>query len=173
MVLHPLGDHRRQLPIERLGVTLDAAPVLPGGLLQPGYQSIAQDLRTPPDSAWWPIEFGFPAPEVEEGIVAHESGVDVGHHSTTGPGSVRPSAGSKPAACAGGLPRVLIAAGRLVAEGPEPRDAGQAAIAGDPLTDDLVWPGRGLAEMIEHLSDTGGRLTCPTRAPQSRSRSAI
>src|SRR4029453_4879738 len=26
VVLHPLGDHRRQLPIERLGVTLDAAP---------------------------------------------------------------------------------------------------------------------------------------------------
>jgi len=26
VVLHPLADHRRQLPIDRLGVTLDAAP---------------------------------------------------------------------------------------------------------------------------------------------------
>ncbi|WP_156748194.1 AAA family ATPase, partial [Mycobacterium sp. E3198] len=26
VVLHPLADHRRQLPIERLGITLDAAP---------------------------------------------------------------------------------------------------------------------------------------------------
>ena len=46
VVLHPLGDHRRQLPIERLGVTLDAAP---GFCLvvsyNPGYQSVLKDLK--------------------------------------------------------------------------------------------------------------------------------
>ena len=37
VVLHPLADHRRALPIDRLGVTLEAADgLLPGGLVQPG-----------------------------------------------------------------------------------------------------------------------------------------
>ncbi|MDT5219202.1 MAG: nitric oxide reductase NorQ protein, partial [Mycobacterium sp.] len=46
VVLHPLADHRRQLPIERLGVTLDAAPGF--GLVvsyNPGYQSVLKDLK--------------------------------------------------------------------------------------------------------------------------------
>ena len=44
VVLHPLADHRRQLPIERLGITLDAAPGF--GLVvsyNPGYQSVLKD----------------------------------------------------------------------------------------------------------------------------------
>ncbi|WP_155765559.1 ATP-binding protein, partial [Mycobacterium colombiense] len=46
VVLHPLADYRRQLPIERLGVTLDAAPGF--GLVvsyNPGYQSVLKDLK--------------------------------------------------------------------------------------------------------------------------------
>ena len=46
VVLHPLADHRRQLPIERLGITLDAAPGF--GLVvsyNPGYQSVLKDLK--------------------------------------------------------------------------------------------------------------------------------
>ena len=36
VVIHPLADHRRQLPIDRLGIVLDAAPgLLPGRVLQP------------------------------------------------------------------------------------------------------------------------------------------
>jgi len=46
VVLHPLADHRRQLPIERLGITLAAAP---GFCLvvsyNPGYQSVLKDLK--------------------------------------------------------------------------------------------------------------------------------
>src|SRR3984893_2058538 len=39
VVLHPLGDHRRQLPVDRLGVTLDAAPGFGFvGFLNPWYQ---------------------------------------------------------------------------------------------------------------------------------------
>ena len=77
VVLHPLADYRRQLPIERLGVTLDAAPGF--GLVvsyNPGYQSVLKDLKDSTRQRMVAIEFGFPAPEVEEGIVAHEAGVD-------------------------------------------------------------------------------------------------
>ena len=77
VVLHPLADHRRQLPIERLGVTLDAAP---GFCLvvsyNPGYQSVLKDLKDSTRQRMIAIELGFPPADLEEKIVAHEAGVD-------------------------------------------------------------------------------------------------
>ena len=61
VVLHPLADYRRQLPIERLGVTLDAAPGF--GLVvsyNPGYQSVLKDLKDSTRQRMVAIEFGFP-----------------------------------------------------------------------------------------------------------------
>ena len=76
VVLHPLGDHRRQLPVERLGVTLDAAP---GFSLvvsyNPGYQSVLKDLKDSTRQRMVAIEFGFPPADVEEKVVACESGI--------------------------------------------------------------------------------------------------
>jgi nitric oxide reductase NorQ protein len=77
VVIHPLTDHRRQLPIERLGLTLDAAP---GFCLvvsyNPGYQSVLKDLKDSTRQRMIAIELGFPPAEVEEKVVAHEAGVD-------------------------------------------------------------------------------------------------
>ena len=148
VVLHPLADYRRQLPIERLGITLDAAPGF--GLVvsyNPGYQSILKDLKDSTRQRMVAIEFGFPAPEIEEGIVAHESGVDP----ATAVELVKFGQAIRRLET-GGLrevasTRVLIAAGRLIAEGLTTRDAARAAIAG-PLTDDAAV-GRGLHEMID------------------------
>ncbi|MBB3604882.1 nitric oxide reductase NorQ protein [Mycolicibacterium sp. BK556] len=148
VVLHPLADHRRQLPIERLGVTLDAAPGF--GLVvsyNPGYQSVLKDLKDSTRQRMVAIEFGFPAPEVEEGIVVHEAGVDpaVAAELVRFGQAVRrlETGGLREVAST----RVLIAAGRLITEGLPMREAALAAIAG-PLTDDAVV-GRGLAEMID------------------------
>ena len=148
VVLHPLADHRRQLPIERLGVTLDAAPGF--GLVvsyNPGYQSVLKDLKDSTRQRMVAIEFGFPASDVEEGIVVHEAGVD----SATAAELVRLGQAIRRLET-GGLrevasTRVLIAAGRLVAEGLTMPEAARAAIAG-PLTDDVAV-GRALGEMIE------------------------
>ncbi len=148
VVLHPLADYRRQLPIERLGVTLDAAPGF--GLVvsyNPGYQSVLKDLKDSTRQRMVAIEFGFPTAEIEEGIVAHEAGVDraVAAELVRFGQAVRrlETGGLREVAST----RVLIAAGRLVAEGLSMREAALAAIAG-PLTDDAVV-GRGLAEMID------------------------
>jgi nitric oxide reductase NorQ protein len=146
-VLHPLADYRRQLPIERLGVTLDAAPGF--GLVvsyNPGYQSVLKDLKDSTRQRMVAIEFNFPATEVEEGIVAHEAGVEAG----TAAELVRFGQAIRRLET-GGLrevasTRVLIAAGRLVAEGLPITMAGEAAIAG-PLTDDVAVS-RSLKEMI-------------------------
>jgi nitric oxide reductase NorQ protein len=148
VVLHPLADHRRQLPIERLGVTLDAAPGF--GLVvsyNPGYQSVLKDLKDSTRQRMVAVEFGFPAADVEEAIVAHESGVD----DATAAELVRFGQAIRRLET-GGLrevasTRVLIAAGMLVREGLTMREAARAAIAG-PLTDDVAV-GKGLNEMIE------------------------
>jgi nitric oxide reductase NorQ protein len=148
VVLHPLADYRRQLPIERLGVTLDAAPGF--GLVvsyNPGYQSVLKDLKDSTRQRMVAIEFGFPAAEVEEGIVIHEAGVDraVAAELVRFGQAVRrlETGGLREVAST----RVLIAAGRLIAEGLSMREAAIAAIAG-PLTDDAAV-GRGLVEMID------------------------
>jgi nitric oxide reductase NorQ protein len=153
VVLHPLADYRRQLPIERLGVTLDAAPGF--GLVvsyNPGYQSVLKDLKDSTRQRMIAIEFGFPASEVEEDIVAHESGADA----ATAAELVRfgqairrlESGGLREVAST----RVLIAAGRLVVEGLSMYAAAEAAIAG-PLTDDVAV-NRSLKEMINvYLSE--------------------
>lgn len=148
VVLHPLADHRRQLPIERLGVTLDAAPGF--GLVvsyNPGYQSVLKDLKDSTRQRMVAIEFGFPATEVEEKIVVYEAGVNP----ATAAELVRLGHAIRRLE-AGGLrevasTRVLIAAARLAAEGLSMREAARAAIAG-PLTDDVAV-GRGLNEMID------------------------
>jgi nitric oxide reductase NorQ protein len=148
VVLHPLADYRRQLPIERLGLTIDAAPGF--GLVvsyNPGYQSVLKDLKDSTRQRMVAIEFSFPAPDVEEGIVRHEAGIDddVAKELVRFGLAIRrlETGGLREVAST----RVLIAAGRLVAEGLPIRDAARAAIAG-PLTDDASVS-RGLNEMID------------------------
>jgi nitric oxide reductase NorQ protein len=148
VVLHPLTDHRRHMPIDRLGLTLEAAP---GFCLvvsyNPGYQSVLKDLKDSTRQRMIAIEMDFPPAEVEEKIVAHESAVDpavaaelvrLGH-------AIRrlEHAGLREVAST----RVLVAAGLLVAAGVSLREAARAAVAG-PLTDDPVLTA-GLFELID------------------------
>src|ERR1700744_1711297 len=77
VVLHPLADYRRELPIERLGVTLTAAEGF--GLVvsyNPGYQSVLKDLKDSTRQRMVAIELGFPPGEVEQRVVEREAGVD-------------------------------------------------------------------------------------------------
>ncbi|MDX1385026.1 MAG: CbbQ/NirQ/NorQ/GpvN family protein [Thermoanaerobaculia bacterium] len=153
VVLHPLADHRRQLPIERLGLTLDAAA---GFCLvvsyNPGYQSILKDLKDSTRQRMVSIEFDFPAADVEEEIVSHEAGIA----GDAAAGLVRLARAIRRLENAGlrevASTRVLIAAGRLVAEGLAPREAARAAVVG-PLSDDASVSS-GLEKMIElYLED--------------------
>jgi nitric oxide reductase NorQ protein len=148
VVLHPLADHRRQLPLERLGITLDAAP---GFCLvvsyNPGYQSVLKDLKDSTRQRMIAIEFGFPSPEVEQQIVATEAGIVREQAARL----VRLGQAIRRAENTGlrevASTRVLIAAGRMAAEGLRLTTAAKAAIAG-PLTDDAA-AGSGLKKLIE------------------------
>src|SRR6266571_847677 len=79
VVLHPLADHRRQLPIDRLGVTLTAAP---GFCLvvsyNPGYQSVLKDLKDSTRQRMVAIEFGFPPPDSGEKTTPTDAGAPQG-----------------------------------------------------------------------------------------------
>ncbi|MGA7050752.1 MAG: CbbQ/NirQ/NorQ/GpvN family protein [Mycobacterium sp.] len=153
VVLHPLADHRRELPIERLGITLKAAPGF--GLVvsyNPGYQSVLKDLKDSTRQRMVAIEFGFPQKDVEEKVVAAEAGITLEQASELvrfGHAIRRlENAGLREVAST----RVLIAAGRLIADGLPATKAARAAIAG-PLSDDAATTA-GLIEMIDaYFSD--------------------
>ncbi|HEX3613608.1 MAG TPA: CbbQ/NirQ/NorQ/GpvN family protein [Sporichthyaceae bacterium] len=148
VVLHPLADHRRRLPIERIGVTLDAAP---GFCLvisyNPGYQSVLKDLKDSTRQRMVAIEMGFPPAAVEARIVAHEARLD----RPTADLLVRIGGVIRELRTAGlrevASTRVLIAAGKLISDGVPARTAILAAVTG-PLTDDHALT-RGLVELVD------------------------
>jgi nitric oxide reductase NorQ protein len=147
VVIHPLADHRRQLPIERLGIVIDASPEFCLVVsYNPGYQSVLKDLKDSTRQRMVAIELDFPPADVEEKVVCHEACVD---HEQAAPlvqlaHAIRrlETAGLREVAST----RVLIAAARLHADGVPLTTAARAAIAG-PLSDDPVITA-GLAEMI-------------------------
>jgi nitric oxide reductase NorQ protein len=76
VVLHPLTDDRRILPLERTGEQLVAPP---GFMLvvsyNPGYQSLLKALKPSTRQRFVAIEFSFLHPEQEIVVVAAESGL--------------------------------------------------------------------------------------------------
>jgi nitric oxide reductase NorQ protein len=76
VVLHPLTDDRRMLPIERTGEVLEAGPqFMLVASYNPGYQNILKSLKPSTRQRFLAIEFDFPAPEREIEIVMNESGL--------------------------------------------------------------------------------------------------
>ena len=136
VVIHPLADHRRQLPIDRLGTVLDAAEGF--GLVvsyNPGYQSVLKDLKDSTRQRMVAIELDFPPADVEEKVVCHEAGIEPDQASRL----VQLAQAIRRVEHAGlrevASTRVLIAAGRLAAAGLPLATAARAAVVG-PLTDD-------------------------------------
>ncbi|MGH9035904.1 MAG: CbbQ/NirQ/NorQ/GpvN family protein [Acidimicrobiia bacterium] len=148
VVLHPLADHRRQLVVERLGETLQA-PAEFGLVLSfnPGYQSVLKDLKDSTRQRLVTIELGFPPPDVEEKIVAHEAGVDpeVAAALVRLGQALRGLEGTGLREVAS--TRLLVATGQLAGEGLPLREAARAAVAG-AITDDPVTT-TGLGELID------------------------
>jgi nitric oxide reductase NorQ protein len=136
VVLHPLTDDRRVLPIERTGEQL----VAPSGFMlvvsyNPGYQNLLKSLKPSTRQRFVALTFGYPPPEIERRILITEAGVD-------------PSLADRLVKLAEALrrltdqdleetvsTRLLVMAARLVASGLPLAVACRAAIV-DALTDD-------------------------------------
>ena len=98
VVIHPLTDHRRQLPVDRLGITLEAAPGFQLVIsYNPGYQSVLKDLKDSTRQRFVAIELDFPPADIEVKVVSEEADVDLGIARSSA--SAEPSGGSRPAAC--------------------------------------------------------------------------
>jgi nitric oxide reductase NorQ protein len=79
VVLHPLADDRRILPLERAGELLVAHPDFQLVVsYNPGYQTLVKEFKPSTRQRFVAIELGFPPPDQEAEIIAHEAGVDRG-----------------------------------------------------------------------------------------------
>ncbi len=77
VVLHPLSDDRRILPIERTGEELVAPPEFMLVVsYNPGYQNLLKGMKPSTRQRFVSMRFSYPAPEHEQQIVRHESGAD-------------------------------------------------------------------------------------------------
>ncbi len=76
VAIHPLADARRCLPLERKNELLHAHPDFQLVIsYNPGYQRMLKDLKPSTKQRFVAIDFHYPSPDVETGIVMHEGGV--------------------------------------------------------------------------------------------------
>lgn len=77
VLIHPLTDDRRILPVEKLGTLIEAPDEFMLVIsYNPGYQSVLKDLKQSTRQRFISLEFTYPAFETEVQIVMHEGGVD-------------------------------------------------------------------------------------------------
>ena len=136
VLIHPLTDHRRLLPVEKRGQILEAAD---GFLLvisyNPGYQSALKDLKQSTRQRFIAMEFGYPPREQEAAIVEKESGVDKKNADLLARLAEKVRNLKEHGLQEGVSTRLLIYAGNLISKGISPRRACEAAVA-HALSDD-------------------------------------
>ncbi len=143
VVIHPLGDDRRILPIEKKSQIVEAHDdFMLVVSFNPGYQSILKDLKQSTRQRFLALDFTYPDPEAEAEIVEREAGVDA------------PVAESLVELASmirnlrdhgleeGVSTRLLVYAARLISQGVPARRAAEVTMT-RPLTDD--------PEMLEAL----------------------
>lgn len=137
VLIHPLTDDRRVLPVEKRGTILQA----PDEFMlvvsyNPGYQSVLKDLKQSTRQRFVGLEFDYPPPHLEADILMHEGNVDgqtardlvlIGEkvRNLKGHGLEE-----------GVSTRLLVYAAQLVSSGIHPHLACEVAIS-SPITDDL------------------------------------
>jgi len=136
VVIHPLTDARRMLPLEKKGEVIHAHPDFQVVIsYNPGYQSLMKDLKQSTKQRFGGLDFNYPAHDVEAEIVAHESGVtiDVAKNLVHIAERARNLKGH--GLDEGLSTRMLIYAGSLIAKGVAPLAACRVALV-RPITDD-------------------------------------
>lgn len=137
VIIHPLTDHRRQLPLEKKGQEIEAHEDFMLVIsYNPGYQTVLKDLKPSTKQRFIGINFDYPVAEIERSIVRNEV-PDV------------PDAWVDPLVALGQRARVLkdhgldeatstralVYAASMMAAGLSPQEACQVALI-NPVTDD-------------------------------------
>jgi nitric oxide reductase NorQ protein len=136
VVIHPLADDRRMLPMEKRGELLQAPPeFLLAMSYNPGYQSVLKELKHSTRQRFVAIEFQYPDATLEEKIIRTETGADAGMAAAL----VRLAQMTRNlkgnGLDEGASTRLLVHAAKLIARGIAPAAACHGAIA-EALSDD-------------------------------------
>jgi len=150
VVIHPLADDRRELPIEKTGELLTAPPdFLLAISYNPGYQSVLKDLKQSTRQRFVAMAFSYPESNLEAEIVAREGGVDA-HIAAALVRLAGMTRGLTDAGLVeGASTRLLIHAAKLMRQGIPARTACRATIT-EALTDDHELLGA-INEMVSSI----------------------
>jgi nitric oxide reductase NorQ protein len=137
VVLHPLADDRRILPLDRTGELLEAAP---GFMLvvsyNPGYQNILKGMKASTRQRFVALRFDYPIPQIEQQIVMQEGQVDqeLATRLVDLAGALRRLDSDLDEVAS---TRLLIYAARMMSSGLSPLEVCRCCLA-EPLSDDLI-----------------------------------
>ena len=136
VVIHPLTDHRRQLPLDKKGELIEAHPDFQLVIsYNPGYQSLMKDLKESTKQRFGGMYFDYPDEKIETAIVAREAGIDedaahklvqIAHRARNLKGHGLDEGIST---------RLLVYSGQLIGKGIDPVKACNMTMV-TPLTDD-------------------------------------
>lgn len=136
VVIHPLTDHRRQLPLDKKGELINAHDDFQLVIsYNPGYQSLMKDLKQSTKQRFTGMDFDYPDAATEISIVEKEAGIDtdlatklvkIAHSARRLKGHGLDEGIST---------RLLVYAAMLMAQGIQPRAACRMALV-RPITDD-------------------------------------
>lgn len=136
VVIHPLTDNRRVLPLEKKGEMVKAHPDFQVVIsYNPGYQSLMKDLKQSTKQRFGALDFDYPEHDMEARIVAHEGGIseDVASKLVSVAERARNLKGH--GLDEGISTRMLVYAASLIAKNVEPLGACRMALV-RPITDD-------------------------------------
>jgi nitric oxide reductase NorQ protein len=147
VVIHPLTDDRRVLPIEKKGEIVQA----PDDFMlvisyNPGYQSVLKDLKHSTKQRFVAIEFDYPKPDLEETILQEEAGIDADTAAKLVKIAEKVRNLRTHGLEEGVSTRLLVYAGQLIAAGVDPLEACESTIC-KPITDDVEMQ-RSIVEII-------------------------
>jgi nitric oxide reductase NorQ protein len=136
VVIHPLTDSRRILPLDKKGEVVHAHPDFQLVVsYNPGYQSSSKDMKPSTRQRFAALEFDYPAVPVETEIVAHEAGIDQDVAAKLVGIANRSRALKSHGLDEGISTRMLIYAAELIVDGVDPRDSCDMTMT-RALTDD-------------------------------------
>jgi nitric oxide reductase NorQ protein len=136
VVIHPLTDARRVLPLEKKGELVQAHPDFQLVIsYNPGYQSLMKDLKQSTKQRFGALDFNYPSHDIEAEIVAHETKVSLEVASKLVSIAERARNLKGHGLDEGISTRMLIYAGSLIASGVNPLSACQMTLV-RPITDD-------------------------------------
>lgn len=136
VVIHPLTDHRRILPLDKKGELLEAHPDFQLVIsYNPGYQSLMKDLKQSTKQRFTALDFDYPDAEVEAAIIAREGGIEAGLASKLVDIAHRARNLKGHGIDEGISTRLMVYAAMLIGKGVDPVEACKMAMV-RPLTDD-------------------------------------